>query len=179
MPGGPVILKSSSSRWLAGIGLTALVLIGVSVLVTLAGRGGEPDRFTPGTPEAAVQDYLLAIEDRRDREAYDFIHPDVADGCEFDHFKSTLREVQPDGVRRDRDLRVSLVNVEEVDQTVEVNVRVTRSYVDPPFDSREHSQAELFVLEEEGGSWRFTKPPWPMNRCPNPVEPATGEGAIP
>ena len=150
--------------------MTALVLIGVSVVVTLAGRSGEPDRFAPGTPEAAVQDYLLAIEDRRDREAYDFIHPDVADGCKFDHFKSTLREVQPDGVRRDRDLRVSLVNVEEVDQTVEVNVRVTQSYVDPPFDSREHSRAERFVLEEEDGSWWFTKPPWPMDWCPDPLE---------
>ena len=178
MPGGPAILKSSSSKWLAGIGLTALVLIGVSVVVTLAGRGGEPDRFAPGTPEAAVQDYLLAIEDRRDREAYDFIHPDVADGCEFDHFKSTLREVQADGVRRNRDLRVSLINVEEVDETVEVNVRVTRFYADPPFNSREHSRAERFVLEEEAGSWQLTKPPWPMNRCPDPVEP-TGEEATP
>ncbi len=158
--------------------MTVSVLIGVSIVVTLVGRGGEPERFASGTPEASVQDYLLAIGDRRDREAYDFIHPDIADDCEFDHFKSTLREVQPDGVRRDRDLRVSLVNVEEVDQTVEVNVRVTRFYADPPFGSSEHSRGERFVLEEEAGSWRFTEPPWPMNWCPDPVEP-TGAGGTP
>ena len=158
--------------------MTALVLIGVSVVVTLAGRGGEPERFTPGTPEAAVQDYLLAIEDRRDREAYDFIHPDVADRCDYEHFRTTLGEFQGDGVRRNRDLRVSLVNVEKVDQTVEVNVRVTRFYANPPFDSSEHSRGERFVLEEEAGSWRFTEPPWPMNWCPDPVEP-TGAGATP
>ena len=175
-PGGSLILKSSSSRWLAGIGLTALVLIGVSVVVTLVGRGAEPERFTPGTPEAAVQDYLLAIEDGRDREAYHFIHPNVADGCGYEHFKSTLGQVQADGVRRDRDLRVSLVNVEEMDQTVEVNVRVTRFYADPPFGSRERSRAERFVLEEQTGAWRFTKPPWPMNWCPDPVEPSGAEG---
>ena len=178
MPGGSVILKSSSSKWLAGIGLTASVLIGVSVVVALVGRGAEPQRFTLGTPEAAVQDYLLAIEDGRDREAYDFIHADVPDGCSYEHFKSTLGEIQSDGVRRDRDLRVSLISVEEVDQTVEVNVRVTRFYAEPPFESSEHSRGERFVLEDQAGSWRFTEPPWPMNWCPDPVEP-TGVEATP
>ena len=154
-------------------------MVGVSVAVALIDRRGEPERFLPGTAEAAVQDYLAAIEDSRDRDAFDFVGPQVPDGCDYQHFRDSLRRFRPDGVRQARELRITLVDVEEVDQTVEVRVRVTRFSGDPPFGANEYSRAERFVLEEHDGSWRFTEAPWPMDWCPEPPHTPTAPPATP
>ena len=88
----------------------------------------------------------------------------LLDTCTFQHFRESLRDIQP-GVRKDQDLRVTLIDTKPVDDTVEVSVRITRFRLDPPFGGNEYSHGERFVLERIDGAWRFTDPPWPMRWC--------------
>ena len=150
---------------MAGLAVAVLVLVGVSAAVTLTDRRGEPELLPEGTAEGSVQRYLSAIENGDDREAYGFLSPQLLDACSLQEFRDSLRGIQFDGVRRDQDLRVTLIGAKPVDDTVEVSVRITRFRLDPPFGGNEYSHRERFVLGQIDGAWRFTDPPWPMWRC--------------
>ena len=170
---GAIILQSSSSRWLAGLVAAITLLVVASVIVTLLDRRGGPESLPEGTAQGSVQRYLLAIENGDDREAYGFLSADLLEACDFQHFRDSLRGVQPGSGSRDQDLRITLLDAEAVDDAVEVNVRITRFRLDPPFGGNEYSHLERFDLEEIDDAWRFTSPPWPMRRCPDLV-PAPG-----
>ena len=152
---------------MAGLTLAVLVLVGVSAAVALFDRRGEPELLPEGTAQGTVQHYLLAIENGDDRRAYGFLNAQLLETCDFQHFRDSLRGVQPGSGSRDQDLRITLLDATPVDDAVEVMVRVTRFRLDPPFGGNEYSQQERFVLEQIDGSWRFTIPPWPMRRCPD------------
>ncbi len=159
--------------------LAIVVLAGVSAIVASLDRRGDQSLFPEGTPERTVQQYLLAIEEGETEAAYGYLDPEIQETCDSQHFRDSLRGIRGDGFRgglsggfsETEDLRVTLVDTREVEDRVEVQVRITRFRVSPPFGADEYSYGERFVLKENGGAWAFVEPPWPMRWCPQAEKP--------
>jgi len=146
----------ASARWLVAVG--GVIATAVIVSVVVAVLGNREQEFDPGTPEAAVQDYLRAIAERDTTRAFSVISHAIDEECApfpsdaiiygvADRFSARLKET-----------------VERGDRT-EVRVALTESWGSGPFDSGESNWEHTFVLIYEDGQWRFDEVPWPLY-CP-------------
>ncbi|MEX2599185.1 MAG: hypothetical protein WD533_05960 [Dehalococcoidia bacterium] len=162
--------KTSSGRWLAGIVAAVVLLAVVSIGVTLI-AGGDVEELPEGTPERAVQDYLMAAQDRDYIIAYDLLAPEVQEQCSLGDY---TRSISPD----DRSsIRVRLDSVQAINGASEVTVRVTTIHTGDPIPN-EFTNTHRYLLEETDGEWLLTSAPWPYNWCtdrPRPVATPTPE----
>lgn len=153
---------TSSGRWLAGmtVGVVALGLI--AVIVTLLASSGDPTPLPPGSPEARVQDFILAIDDGAFDVAYDMLANEVTDNCT----QSDFRRHVADGERAG--LRVELDSVDLYDDEADVSVNVTSFSGSPPFDFSQNTYKARFALTRSDGGWAIDEAPWPFSGCPFP-----------
>ena len=173
----PLLPQTSSARWLAGITAGVLALIIISIVVTLV-AAGDAEPLPEGTPQAAVQDYLQAIDDGDLTAAYAMLTDERQAICDA----SEYRRFTQGG--RDTDMRLSLDNVDVIGTTALVAVRVTSFRGDPPFDFSENTHSDLFQLDFIDGTWRIDEAPWPFSGCPFvptklPLEPKPTPEAAP
>lgn len=83
--------------WLLPAGL--VVVVGVLVTIALV---REPIQLDPDSPEGTVQEYLVAINEKRWADALEVVHPDSLGTCDaddlsrFDPGSFTAREGAPD-----------------------------------------------------------------------------------
>ena len=155
-------------------------MAGASLIIGLMDRRSEQYLLAVGTPEGTVQRYLVAIEERRIDAAYSYLAPGLKEDCDRHQFRDSLRDFPgnryTNGLSDTDDLRVTLLKTVNVEDRVEVNVRITRFTVSPPFGADEYSHPRRFVLKQTEGSWAFIEPPWPMSSClearisPEPVK---------
>ena len=148
--------------------MVILAFIVASVVIAVLNRPQDVVLLPEGTPEGAVHRFLLAIQAGESRQAYDYLGSDLQDRCEFEHFRSVSQQHRSDYDDRNRDIRVSLEDVEPVNSEVAVRVRITEFNVSAPFNVNEYSHTEEYLLEEIDGQWRFVSEPWPVNWCPEP-----------
>lgn len=152
--------------WLIGGAVALVALLIVSVAFALRER---ETPFQPGTPQAAVQDYLKALEASEYEIAYNFLSTDLKKDCTLEDFAGVF----PPRPNELRDNRITLEDTRTVGNNTIVTVRITQFYGSGPFGTSESSWQNSFSLRQEDGQWRFTEYPWPHNyRCPNkPVTP--------
>jgi len=149
---------STSTRWLAGVGVVvAIVVVLATVLTALA---DDEQEFSAGSPEATVQSYLRAVADSDATTAFTYLSPELLDRC-GDFPRDVITQ------RGDYRFRATLVNTVQRDGTVEIEVDITERWGDGPFGGGESTWSQVFVLSQEDGTWLFTEPPWPTY-CPNP-----------
>ena len=163
-------MRSSSSKWLVGGGLVILALIITSVVVGLLNRPQSVPMLPEGTPGAAVQQYLMAIEAGQARQAYDYLSADLQEKCTLEHFRDTTRHFDRRDRNDGRDTRITLENERPIDDAIEVRIRITEFNVSAPFDVNEYSYTQDYLLEELDGTWQFVDEPWPMTWCPAPED---------
>ena len=144
-------------------------MVGVSMIIGSMDRRDEQSLLAVGTPEGTVQRYLVAIEERKIDAAYSYLVPGLQEDCDRQYFHDSLRDFPggryTNGMSDTDDIRVTLLNTVNVEDRVEVNVRITRFTVSPPFGADEYSHGQRFVLKQTEGSWAFIEPPWPMSSC--------------
>lgn len=144
-------MSVSPNRVLVVILGTVGVLVVVAV-VAIALR--PPATFDPATPEGAVQGYLEAVFDEDESTAVGYLEP-----------KSPCDERDISDASVDNSARVVLVDTEVDGDTARVEVEVTFSRGQGPFDSYEYSQNESFDLVDSGNRWLLTGEPWPVHFC--------------
>lgn len=149
---------SPSTRWLIGVGGLVVAAALVSAVVAMLASG--VDEFPEGTPERAVQQYLAAVADRDATEAFTYLAPELVEEC------GTFPR-EPITQRGSSRFRAALEETVPHGDGVEVQVALTESYGDPPFDSGESTWTVTFRLEQRDGEWRFVEAPWPTY-CANP-----------
>lgn len=172
-------MQSASSRWLAGIGLFAAVLIIVSVLISVLAN--DTDLLPADTPEGAVQRYLQALASDDVPEAYEFVSADLKDRCTLEHFLQTTR------YERGRNFSAALSQTTDLGGRMVVSVEITEQGNDGPFGGGQYGFETSFTVTLEEGDWRITEPPWPVNFCPSnedlptrpAIPPATAEVTTP
>ncbi|GAA3526021.1 hypothetical protein GCM10022263_13480 [Nocardioides daeguensis] len=125
-------------------------IVVASLITAVASR--HPARLEPGSPEAAVQDYLDAVLERDAEAAARHLAPDSPCGVE-----------DLDKAYVDDDVRVRLRDTDVTGGTARVAVAITTGSGEliPSGWTEEHT----FRLRRVDGAWLITGSPWPLFEC--------------
>lgn len=151
--------STSSGRWLFGIAVVVGALVVISVAVTLFSSNSAPRPLPIGSPEARVQDFILAIDDGEIDAAYDMLEPDAVTECSRAYFRQHVSYSERAG------LRASLHSVDIYDNQADVSVSVSSFSGSPPFDFSESNYQVWFALTKHDQTWAITLAPWPFSGC--------------
>jgi len=140
-----------SKVWLIGVAVFVLVLVIVGLVVALV-TTRDVDLLPAGSPEGAVQRYLLALEDGSYDEAYGYLSANTRAACSRTQFLryASYREV--------RDVSMTLEDTRRFDSSAVVVARVTVFDIEPTLQPQEYSYDETFDLRLEAGQWRLVSP---------------------
>ncbi len=155
---------TSSGRWLVGIAVGVGALVILSLAVTLFSSGTPPRLLPVGSPEARVQDFILAIDDGELDAAYDMLDPDAVADCSRADFRQRASYGERAG------LRVALHSVDIYNDQADVSVSVSSFSGSPPFDFSESNYDVRFALAKHDQTWAITLAPWPFSGCPFTVK---------
>ena len=144
--------------WLIGGAAILGLLIVVSVVVAIMQSEAE---FDPGSPEAAVQAYLRALEDDDFQSAYDALSPELQAGCSIEEMFGGR---DPDRWRLE-DERITLQDARTLGETTFITVRISGFRNGGPFGPSEYAFDENFALSKFDGRWKLSQDPWPRFRC--------------
>ena len=153
---------TSSARWLAGITAVVATLGVIAVIVSFQASRSNPDPLSPGSPEAQVQQFILAIDDGAFDVAYDMLSDAATDQCTQADFRRHIADYPHEG------MTVQLDSVDLYGNEADVSVTVTSFNGSPPFDFSESSYKARFTLLRSGDRWSVNKAPWPFSDCPFP-----------
>jgi hypothetical protein len=128
-----------------------VALVVVVALIAVFTRGGTPP-LDADTPEGVVQRYSQAVVAGDPQTAIDYLTPEIAEGCE---------RVTTGG----DDLRVTLLETTEREDTARVRVLVVTVYGTGPLGADEYESEEAFDLVKVGGEWLIETTPWPLTVC--------------
>jgi hypothetical protein len=144
-------MSASPNRVLAVI-LGTVGVLAVTALALIALRPSPT--FDPATPEGVVQGYLEAVFAGDETTAVGYIDPQS--GCG----EGDIARARIDGSSR-----AVLVDTDIDDSVARVEVEVTRSQGQGPFDYYEYSQDQIFDLVHSADRWLLTGDPWPVYAC--------------
>ena len=149
-----------AKSWLIGGGIFVGILLVASIVLVMFRVEAT---FPAGSPERAVQDYLVAVEKNDLEQAYNLLGPEMREACTIENFASNSQfgrdEIQTS--------RIVFEDKTNVNDTVIVTVRVSRVQSEGPFGVSDYSHSEDFALQQKDGEWRFTRAPWPYFGCPD------------
>ncbi len=159
-----------NNYWLIGGAAVLGLLLIASVVAAVMQNETE---FTPGSPEAAIQAYLRALDEDDLQAAYDSLSSELQERCSIeDMFGGRDSEWW-----RLDDSRITLADTRTVGDTTFVTVRIAQFRHGGPFDSSEYAFDEKFALKQFGEPWKFSENPWPrfscLRRTPEPVRPVS------
>ena len=133
------------------LGLVVFALAIISVIVVLASR--QPTtQLDEGSPEAAVQQYLQAVSERKFDEALEYLSEDTK--CTVEDFDRAYIQDS---------LRIGLSESSGNQTTAVVTVSIQSSNGDP-FGGT-YTEERNFRLVNADGEWRITGTPWPNYEC--------------
>ena len=161
-----------SNTWLIGGGAALAALLVASIVVAVI----EGDhKFEPGSPEAAVQTLLRAVDSEDLESAYGLLSDPLREQCTLEDFAGGPRRP----IRDFGNQRLVLEDTRTVGDTVFVDVRVTEFQGGDLFGSN-YSFEQQYALRLIDGQWRFTQYPWPFFQCgPFKLAPAEPEKPVP
>ena len=138
-----------SRRILVVIGALVGVLIGVAVLLALR----PPPQFDPATPEGTAQGYFQAVLDGDEDLVFGYLTKALGDRCDV----GEMRHVTPD------EARVVITRTEVDGAGAELEVEITETYGEGPFDAGSFTFDETLVMERHGDRWLIAEIPWPIH----------------
>lgn len=152
-------LENNMERyWLIGGGAVLAVLLVASIAVGLMRSAAE---FEPDSPEFAVQRYIQDLVQEDFEAAAEVWSPTLSEQCSFDRFLLDTKN----SLERLRESRITLDDVQELDETTVVSVRVTRTRGGGPFGPSEWHSTSRFALQLSEDDWRIVGHEWPADRC--------------
>jgi hypothetical protein len=132
---------------------TLAVLGAAAVVAVLVASPAEPSEFEPGTPEAVVQEYINALQERDIERAYDLLSENARDDVSREDFRSYTRPWQsPNTMQR---IRLTDVDVRNDRATVTVTVETTTG---TGINVSRYSYQQTVPLVREDGEWRIDDP---------------------
>ena len=141
--------NARSRRTLVGIAVAVGVLIVLAVALALQ----PPHEFDPGSPEGTAQGYFRAVLDGDQDRAADYLTGALRDGCSTAPVRHSSRDAA----------RVVITRSEIDGADAELEVRITESHGDSPFDTGSYSFDGTLVMEKHGDRWLIAETPWPFH----------------
>lgn len=133
---------------LIGIGAAVVVLIAVAIVLAVQ----PPSELDSATPEGTAQAYFRAVLGHDADDAFTYLAPEIADRCDIEG----LRHEIPD------DARIVITRTEIDDTRARVEVEITESYAEGPFDAGSDTFDETLIMESSGDRWVIIEAPWPV-----------------
>jgi len=138
-------------------------VVGLTVLVTIAliaARG--PETYAPGTPEAALQEFLEAGIDGDSAVLLELITDESRDQCQ-----SALDREGFNSPWHNDGLRVELEDITVTGDVATAEVRFHQRGTNDPFNNSSWRYDERFTLERVDGAWLIDRAgwPWPLTEC--------------
>ncbi len=143
--------RSRSSVILLIIGSLIAVLVVLAVVMALR----PPTTFDPGTPHATVQGFYQAVDDDDEDLAKTYLTDELRDACE-DRWWWFYDS--------DESLRVVITDDQIEGDTARLDVSITVSYGNGPFDGGSYDEEDTAVLERHDDVWLISEAVWPMDR---------------
>lgn len=155
-------MNISPTRWLIGVALVVVALLGLSVAVAVLRPGASSVALPADTPEGVVQRYIQAVQEQDYPLAHSYYSTRLRQTCTIDEIANQARWISEDAGNR----RIELVETRPMsDGRTQVRVRIIEVNVSPPFGVDEYSHEEWYVLVSESGNWRLDSPAWPVTFC--------------
>jgi hypothetical protein len=148
----------SSNRTLLSIGAGILALVVVGAVVVLLAEARQPDPFEPGTPQAAMQDYLAAWDDGDYETAYGFFSEEVQAEASLDEYESQVRSYG-DPYGGGSGSRAAFIDEVEGDgQRVVLHLTVEEYFGDGPADGGSYRSQRQVRMVREADGWKIDEP---------------------
>jgi hypothetical protein len=148
----------TSSRLLMGFGIGILVLVIITVALALSlGQGNAPP-LSADTPEGTVQRFLLAIQSKDYRTAYNYLVPpptpaDINSAPRsFDYFSSSAQNASTNT------WKANLGKTTLDGDTASVNITLEIFVSGGPFGNPIRSHEVMFFLKKTDAVWLITSP---------------------
>ena len=143
--------------------LIMAAVVGLAVLVTIAlvaTRG--PETYAPGTPEAALQDFLEAGFDGDTAAIFELVTDESRDRCQ-----SASDRERFDGDWYSDGMRAELEDMTVTSDVATAEVRFHEGGANDPFSNSSWSYDERFTLVRVDGAWLIDRAgwPWPFAEC--------------
>ena len=149
---------TGSNRLLTIMAIVVVALIAVAA-VFVAVR--DPATFDPDSPEGAVQAYVIAVIDGDDDAAHAVLSDELQTRCDVRDLRNRVAD--------DSSSRITLIESAVDGDEARIEVEVTVTHDDGPFEFSDWSYDERFELRLAAGEWRITAPPWPYYYYPEEV----------
>jgi len=137
-----------SQAVLVAIGAVVIGLTTVAVLLAIR----PPAELDPTTPEGTAQQYFRAVLEGDAELARTHLTPDLAGDCHTDD----LHHRAPDAAR------VVVAHTEIIGDRAEVDVQITETEGQGPFDAGSYRFTETLFMEHAGDRWLIARPAWPL-----------------
>lgn len=131
--------------------ISGVVLVVVIALIAVFTRG-ETAELDAGTPEGVVQRYSQAVVDGDVQTALTYLVPEVAEDCD---------RVPPGS----EDIRLTLLETTERDETARVRVLIVTVYGTGPLGADEYETEDAFDLVKVDDEWLIETSPWQLAVC--------------
>lgn len=144
------------------VAAAALALLLVASVVVAVLESEEP--FEAGTAEAAVQDFLRAVEDDEFETVYGFLSAELREECSVEQvFASPFRY----RTQFDQN-RITLEQTNEGGGSTFVTILISSFEGSGLFGSSESSFLQQYALKQAEDQWQFVQFPWPLFGCGAP-----------
>lgn len=149
----------------AARGRTPLILLGTIVLLVVMAlvlvlTRGATSPADPRSPEGVVQSYLTALLAGDDATAISLVQP------------GTLNDCPSWDILDEGNLRVSLVSSTTSGTNATVNVSISNTLGNGPFDLGNSGYQDSFSLMKSNDTWVISSAPWPLLACSDAAVPA-------
>ena len=153
-----------NNYWLIGGAAVLGILILASIVVAVLQNEAE---FAPGSPEAAVQAYLRALDEDDFQAVRDALSPELRERCSIKDMFGGRYVGQRRSVLEDK--RITFEGARKLDDITFVTVRIVELRSDGLFGPSGFDYDETFALEQFDGLWKFSENPWPRFDCAWPT----------
>lgn len=160
-----------NNYWLIGGAAVLGILIVASIVVAILQKEA---KFAPGSPEAAVQAYLRALDEADFQSVHDALSPELQERCSIEDMFGGRYPTQRRSSLEDK--RITLDGARTLDETTFVTISISELRSDGLFGPSGYDYDETFALKQFDGHWKFSENPWPRFECawppPEPPRPA-------
>lgn len=143
-------------RGLVAIAIGIVAVVVISVVAVAAAGAREPTELEEGSPEAAVQEYLLALEAGDVEAAYAMFSASVQEELSFEDFERSIEEWELYSAGFSR--TVYFDHTEITGDSARVYLTVEDTYPDGGFVAPPTGYPIQIRMVNESGAWRIDEP---------------------
>ncbi len=147
----------SDRSLLAIAGAIGAIVLAAIVLVVVAGDRPAAS-FPPGSPQAAMQDYLAAWEAEDYLAAYAFFSAEAQDRVPLEEFRRAAVDQRQYAYPAEGRRRVFIDRVSEEGDRADVHLTVEEFSGDGGLGNNVYRSTRIIRMVREDGSWKFDEP---------------------